>query len=105
MKTIGLEQTTLQACVEDAQNEQVIVTRDGRPVALVVGLANLDDEQLELGKSDKFWALVSLACRILRPGPSASSICSSRGRRRKWICSITNPSCRNFRLRSCRVRS
>ena len=58
MKTIGLEQTTLNACVEDAQRDRVILTRDGRPVALVVGLAELDAEQIELGKSEKFWKLV-----------------------------------------------
>ena len=59
MKTFPVEHTTLDACVHDAQKERVILTREGRPVALIVGLADLDEEQLELGKSKKFWKLVS----------------------------------------------
>ncbi len=37
----------------------VLVTRDGRPVAMVVGLAGLDEEQLQLGTSDRFWELIT----------------------------------------------
>ncbi len=33
--------------------------RGGNPVALVVGVQGLDDEQIELGASDTFWGLIS----------------------------------------------
>ncbi len=38
MKTVGLEETSLDACVAEAQYDRVVVTRNGTPVALVVGL-------------------------------------------------------------------
>ena len=59
MKTLGIEQATLDACVRESQGERVLVTRDGRPVAIVVGLAGLDEDQLQLGASDKFWQLIA----------------------------------------------
>ena len=59
MKTMGIEQATLDVCVREAQGERVLVTRDGRPVAMVVGLAGLDEDQLRLGTSDKFWQLIA----------------------------------------------
>lgn len=58
MKTVGLEHTTLAGCIKDARREHVVVTRKGKPVALVVGVEGLDEEQLQLGSSDKFWTLI-----------------------------------------------
>ncbi len=58
MKTLGIEQATLDSCVREAQDDRVLLTRDGRPVAVVVGLAGLDDEQIALGVSDDFWRLI-----------------------------------------------
>lgn len=49
----------LDACVTDAQSAPVVVMRGGNPVALVVGVQGLDDEQIELGASDTFWGLIS----------------------------------------------
>jgi antitoxin (DNA-binding transcriptional repressor) of toxin-antitoxin stability system len=59
MKTISLEQATLDTCVIDAQRERVVVTRGGKPVALIVGVEGLDEEQLQLGSSDRFWELIA----------------------------------------------
>lgn len=59
MKTINLEQTTIASCVKAAQKDRVIVTRSGHAVALVIGLEDMDAEQLELSKSKKFWQLVA----------------------------------------------
>ena len=36
----------------------MVITRKGKPVALVVGIEGLDREQIELGASDKFWKLI-----------------------------------------------
>jgi len=58
MKTIGLEHATLETCVKDARRGRVIVTRKGKPVALVLGVEGLDEKQLQLGSSKKFWKLI-----------------------------------------------
>jgi len=55
MKTVGLEQTSLDSCVIDAQQERLVVTREGKPVALVIGI---NAEQLEYGTDDAFWKLI-----------------------------------------------
>ena len=59
MKIVNLEQITLDICVNEAQQEHILITRNGKPVALIVGLEALDEEQLQLGSSDKFWKLIS----------------------------------------------
>ena len=58
MKVIGLKETNLDACVSEAQHEKIVITRTGEPVALVVGVAGLDAEQLELGSNPEFWKLM-----------------------------------------------
>jgi len=58
MKTIALKQATLDVCIKNAQQERVVITRNGKPVALIVGVEGMDKEQLQLGSSDKFWKLI-----------------------------------------------
>ena len=58
MKTVTLEKSDLNTCVEKAQHGRVVVMRNRKPVALIVGVEGLDREQLELGSSDKFWRLI-----------------------------------------------
>ncbi len=58
MKTVTLEKSDLNTCVEQAQRGRVVVMRNRKPVALIVGVEGLDREQLELGSSDKFWRLI-----------------------------------------------
>ena len=58
MKTMGIERATLERCVEESAHDRVLLTRGGRPVALIVGVNGLDREQVELGSSDKFWKLI-----------------------------------------------
>ncbi len=58
MKTVVLEKSDLGACVEKAQRERIVVLRNRKPVALIVGVEGFDREQLELGSSDHFWRLI-----------------------------------------------
>ncbi len=58
MTRIDLKSTNLDSVVQDAQHEHIIITRNGKPVALIVGVEGMDEEQLELGSSDKFWKLI-----------------------------------------------
>ena len=59
MKTVVLEQSTLDACVREAQQDRVIITRNGVPIAIVVGVEGLDAEQVQLGIDDAFWGLIA----------------------------------------------
>ena len=58
MKTVALEKSNLSACVDEAQRGRVMVLRDRKPVALILGVEGLDREQLELGSSGSFWQLI-----------------------------------------------
>jgi len=58
MKSLDIQTTNLDACVNDAQSEQIILMRDGNPVALVVGVQGMDEEQVQLGSSDEFWRMI-----------------------------------------------
>ena len=53
MRQIRVEKADLESCVSQAQQERLVITRKGRPVALLVGVEGMDPEQLELGSSDK----------------------------------------------------
>jgi hypothetical protein len=63
MKTVQIEASTLDGCIAEAQKDRVIVMRDGAPVALIVGVDNLDQEQVELSGSDEFWQLIAERCK------------------------------------------
>ena len=58
MKQMNVDKTDLASCISQAQSGRVVITRKGKPVALVVGIEGLDREQIELGSSDKFWKLI-----------------------------------------------
>ncbi len=58
MKKMGLEQVDWNVCIRDAQCERVVITRRGEPVALIIGVEGMDEEQLQMGSSIKFWALI-----------------------------------------------
>src|SRR5260370_22538410 len=58
MKIIGIQDAKLETCIKDAQRQRVVITRKGKPVAMIVSVNGMDLEQLELSSSDKFWRLV-----------------------------------------------
>ena len=58
MKVVGIQEANLEECVRQAQGERVVLTQDGKPVVLLVGVDGLDLEQIELGQSDEFWKLI-----------------------------------------------
>ena len=59
MKTIQIEGATLDNCVAEAQRDRVIITRNGAPVAVIVGVDGWDGEQVHLSGSDTFWKLIA----------------------------------------------
>lgn len=58
MKIVEIDDSTLETCVDDARTERVVITRDGKPIALVVGVEGLDEEQIQLGSDPEFWKLI-----------------------------------------------
>jgi antitoxin (DNA-binding transcriptional repressor) of toxin-antitoxin stability system len=58
MRQIGVEGADLETCVSRAQQERLVITRKGKPVALLVGIEGMDPEQVELGSSERFWKLI-----------------------------------------------
>lgn len=56
MKTVELNDARLEACVDEAQDDQVLLTRGGKAVALLIGV---DEEQEQLGRSERFWNLIA----------------------------------------------
>ena len=63
MKTVPMEATTLDTCVAEAQRQGVILTRDGQPVALVVPIDGMDEEQIRLCSNPEFWKLMVIRRR------------------------------------------
>ena len=59
MKMVGTEKANLNTCIKEVQHERVVITRNGKPVALIIGVEGMDEEQLQLGSSDKFWKLIA----------------------------------------------
>jgi antitoxin (DNA-binding transcriptional repressor) of toxin-antitoxin stability system len=58
MKVVTVEQGDLAACITHAKSDRIVITRGGRPIALILGLEGLDQEQVRLGMSDEFWHMI-----------------------------------------------
>jgi prevent-host-death family protein len=58
MKVVSAKDTNLTKRLRDANCDQVVLTRNGKPVAVLVGVEGLDLEQIALGYSDEFWTLI-----------------------------------------------
>ena len=59
MRTIQIEKATLDGCVAEAQRDRVVITRNGAPVAVIVGVNGLDEEHVQLTASETFWELIT----------------------------------------------
>jgi prevent-host-death family protein len=60
MKEVTLEQLSqdTSALLDAAQRDKLLVTRAGKPLALVVGIENLDAEDWDLATSPEFWRMI-----------------------------------------------
>ncbi len=79
MKTISDHeaQGAFQQVLESAQDERVVITRDGKPSAVVLGLEYYDAEDLELASSSEFWQMIE---ERRRRASSNISIAEARAR-------------------------
>ena len=60
MKSIGLKEAkaNLSEFVDKAQHERILITRRGRPAALVIGVEGHDIERIVLGSDAEFWKII-----------------------------------------------
>jgi len=60
MKTVALSdlQKKVESIVSSAQKERIVLTRGGKPSALLIGIESYDDEDLQLAGSADFWRLI-----------------------------------------------
>jgi len=60
MKVVGLRDAkqTLSDCIDHAQHERVLITRHGRPAAVVIGVEGEDLEDVLLQMDPKFWEMI-----------------------------------------------
>jgi len=60
MKLIGLKEAKahLSAFVDQAQRDRILITRRGKPAALVIGVEGQDLEQVLLGGDREFWRMI-----------------------------------------------
>jgi prevent-host-death family protein len=60
MKKVTVEQLAqdLNALLDSARQGRILVTRNGEPCALIVGLDNKDEEDLLLEESPEFWRMI-----------------------------------------------
>ena len=60
MKTIPIRdlQKKLRECVDAAQSDRIVITRRGKPTAVLVGVEGTDWETVVLETNAAFWRLV-----------------------------------------------
>lgn len=60
MKAVSVRdlQKSVRECVDSAQRERVVVTRRGKPAAVIVGVEGKDWETVVLETSHAFWDLI-----------------------------------------------
>jgi prevent-host-death family protein len=60
MKKISVEQLSKKtpAVLNLAQKERVIVTRNGKPLAVLLGIENKDEEDYALERDEAFWEMI-----------------------------------------------
>ncbi|MBI4703106.1 MAG: type II toxin-antitoxin system Phd/YefM family antitoxin [Deltaproteobacteria bacterium] len=60
LKTIGLRdaKAELSAVVDEAQRDRIVITRHGRPAALLVGVDGYDMDDLLLSLDEDLWRAI-----------------------------------------------
>jgi prevent-host-death family protein len=60
MKVVALREAKqrLSGCVVRAQHERVLITKQGRPAALMIGVEGHDIEDVLLMQNPRFWRMI-----------------------------------------------
>ena len=55
---LGEAKNSLSAYVEDAQHDRILVTRHGKPAALIIGVEGESFEDLMTSSDPEFWKMI-----------------------------------------------
>lgn len=60
MKRIPIKdlERDVEAVINSAQSERIVISRGGKPCALLVGIENYDAEDMRLANSEDFWRMI-----------------------------------------------
>jgi prevent-host-death family protein len=74
MKTVALRRArqSLSGVVAHAQRERVLITKHGKPAALVIGVEGQDIESVRLSQAPGFWKLIE--ARRRQPSRSLADV-------------------------------
>ena len=69
MKLVGVRQAQagLSDILDRAQRERILLTRHGRPVAILMGVEEMDLEEIVLSQDREFWNLIDARRRSTKP--------------------------------------
>ena len=76
---LGEAKNALSAYVDQAQHDRVLVTRHGRPAAIIIGVEGEDFEDLMTRSDPKFWQMIEARRK------AAKTISSAEMRRRLGV--------------------
>ena len=70
MKFVGVRdaQQKLSGLVAEAQKDRIVLTRHGKPVAMLMGIQGKDFEEVLLEQDPAFWRLIEKRRQSNRPG-------------------------------------
>lgn len=83
MKTVNARdlQKKVKECVDLSQRDRVVITRRGKPAAVMVGVEGKDWDDVALQASSKFWKLIEV--RRNEPTMSMKELRTRLKRRKK----------------------
>jgi prevent-host-death family protein len=82
---LGQAKNELSSYVEEAQRDHVLVTRHGKPAAIIIGVVGQDFEDLMTRSDPEFWELIK-ARRA-----SSKAVSSTEARRRLGVTQRRRP--------------
>ena len=82
---LGQAKNQLSSYVEEAQHDRVLVTRHGKPAALIIGVVGQDFEDLMTRSDPEFWKMIE-ARRA-----SSKTVSSDEARRRLGVTKRRRP--------------
>lgn len=85
MKIVNLRdaKATLSSVVDEAQGERVLITRHGKPTALIIGVEGEDLEDLLTRADPSFWKMIEDRRASKRPRASLEDVESRTTKRTK----------------------
>jgi prevent-host-death family protein len=67
---LGQAKSELSAYVDEAQHDRVLVTRHGRPAAIIIGVEGEELEDLMTRSDPKFWQMIETRRKASKTIPS-----------------------------------